>query len=277
MEIKSFGDKIVPGVYQVHSTFDKVINFTSGENFISLVTSEIASGPANIVVNDIDLSTISTLKISQSSLLINENKLKLSPDLLYSSSIKIDSFDPRRFFYSLDMFEELVCENARQKSLAFLLDDKRTLHFTSSFEKEVIIRFKKTIKALNENKIIEAINYIKGVGLGLTPSGDDFIAGLMIGLNLQSKLFKTTYKPVLKEIYTNAKSKNLISNHFLKMAEEGRVDLNFKNLINSLLSNNYLDVYEATLKVLKCGETSGADLAVGFLTCFNTFHCRSIV
>jgi len=69
--------------------------------------------------------------------------------------------------------------------------------------------------------LIEGIRLIKGVGIGLTPSGDDFISGLLTALKVLEIINKENNSYLRKIIYDNAKGDNLISNNFLFYASEG--------------------------------------------------------
>jgi len=113
--------------------------------------------------------------------------------------------------------------------------------------------------------LIEGITRIKGCGFGLTPSGDDFIAGMLSELYLKQKIFSMDISEIRKQIYETAQGDNLISNTFLSLAFEGLFVERFKNFIHSLLYEGHEEIFTKIQEVLNVGETSGADMLVGFI------------
>lgn len=110
-----------------------------------------------------------------------------------------------------------------------------------------------------------------GLGPGLTPSCDDFLVGLMISLTRGRKaLIKERshdhdfLKKLFGEICKSAKRKTTIySNHLLTQARAGEGNKAIIDLIHSLLTGNLNQVANRTDTLIKMGETSGADIAVG--------------
>ena len=106
---------------------------------------------------------------------------------------------------------------------------------------------------------------IKGAGFGLTPSGDDFIAGLLFGLYILEKIYSLNLKEIREEIYNISKSNNIISNTFLYLAKEGSFFKKLKELVLSLLYSGEKEIFMNTKKLMNMGATSGSDLATGLL------------
>jgi hypothetical protein len=110
-----------------------------------------------------------------------------------------------------------------------------------------------------------------GLGPGLTPSCDDFLAGLLMSLNFAGKVLlkdlkkeKQFYKMISNQIYTSAKSKTTIySLNNLEGACHGEGPDAAVDLIVGLLTKDANQVANCTRIVLKIGETTGADIAIG--------------
>jgi hypothetical protein len=108
---------------------------------------------------------------------------------------------------------------------------------------------------------------LKGCGLGLTPAGDDFIAGFLIGLHLLQRLHGMDAQPTADAVFRAARGKNIFSNAFLNLARRGLFFGHMKDLLVALVSGSEASVRRATKKLFTVGETSGADLATGlFMT-----------
>jgi hypothetical protein len=118
---------------------------------------------------------------------------------------------------------------------------------------------------------------IHGFGFGLTPSGDDFITGMLYALYLLQEITgKENLVSLRKNICKAAETVNIISLNAMKMAANGRFGENFKKMVSALAQNNEREICEAVHTILNIGATSGADMLTGFLQTFiteNRFNC----
>ncbi len=265
IKLLSFGDHLEKGIYNVHSRFDKVINFYSGKTFVFIVNNSIGGGPLNIVVDDVDFSELEDLIIAEDHFLLNGEKVFFDDSTRYSSELKVSDIDRNKFTSNLVFFEKALIENSSGKSLTFLLDERRKKNFKSSYEIEFVRRFDVAVECFTSSNYLEGIKLIKGIGFGLTPSGDDFISGFLIALNVIQKREKVDYSNLIAHIYEAAKGSNLFTNVFLLAAKNGSLFEKFKNLIHSILYSGQNEILENTRTLISFGETSGADQSVGFL------------
>ncbi len=112
---------------------------------------------------------------------------------------------------------------------------------------------------------------ILGLGPGLTPSCDDFLAGLMLSLNnAGASLFRNEPNTVIffsklsKEISTLAKEKTTIySQSFLNEAALGQGPKTALDLIFSIITKSPDQVAELSKRLIGVGATSGADISIG--------------
>jgi len=119
--------------------------------------------------------------------------------------------------------------------------------------------------------VLSNAQFLLGLGPGLTPSCDDFLAGLLMSLNYAGKvILKDTkletefYKLISNQIYRSAKSKTTIySLNNLEGACYGEGPNAAVDLMLSLLTKDANQVAKCTRMVLKIGETTGADIAIG--------------
>jgi hypothetical protein len=146
-----------------------------------------------------------------------------------------------------------------------VLDSVRRSEFTSSFELEYVKRIDLGVQEILFGNILKGVGFIKGLGPGLTPAGDDFNSGILIALNLVEKICRWDMQKSIKLVWQEAIGSNLFTNAFLLCASRGLLFNKFRELINAAL---YLDqniILNKTESVLSIGETSGADQLVGFL------------
>ena len=265
IKLISFGDSLEKGTYKVHSRFNEVINFCSGSSFVFIVNNAIGVGPFNIVVDDVNFDNIEKLIIAEDHFLFNGDKVFFETSKRYDSEIKVTDFDENKFQLNLNYFEKALIDNSSGKSLTFLLDESRKKNFKSSFEIEFVRRFDSAAGFFSSSNYLEGIKLIKGMGFGLTPSGDDFISGFLLALNCLHKIYMVDYSDLIDHIYEAAKGNNLFTNTFLLAAKNGFLFEKFKNLIHSILYSGQNEIFENTRDLISFGETSGADQGVGFL------------
>lgn len=192
-------------------------------------------------------------------------------------------FDNCKIYHSTVDFHELIDAGAKAsikyfnnaqakvfntKSLAFLLNEDREAFFTSSFEKAFVKHIKSAYQQILAGDIIEGVKTMKGSGFGLTPSGDDFICGMLYGLEVNAWMNNKNTRELKNKIFETAKGKNPISNAMLYYASIGRYNKKFKELQRSLLCSSN-DIEEKLQLFLNHGETSGADMLTGYLLTIN--------
>lgn len=93
---------------------------------------------------------------------------------------------------------------------------------------------------------------VRGCGQGLTPSGDDFLAGVMLGLRLRGRGGQ-------RRVLGAALGGNVVSNAFLRVAARGRVNEAVQVWLEAPEASGRL------ARVAVFGHTSGADLLCGVL------------
>lgn len=271
VELVSFGDSIPNGTFTIHSRFRRTINFHNNELIISIVNEEIGDGPLNIIVKGLDLQKVHFLNIYNNILTINNIQILINEIVKYSSRLSLKAISISKFTDNLAFLQTALAKLCAPKSLGFLLDEKQKMNFTSGFEKEFVKRMRAGVELILEGTMTSlenGISTMKGCGFGLTPSGDDFISGLLSGLSLKQELFGKDLSEVRNAIYNTAQGENLISNTFLYLAKEGLFVERFKNFINSLLYKGQEEIYTNIQKLLDVGETSGSDMLVGFIFSF---------
>lgn len=265
MEILSYGNQIRCGIYELHSKFRTVANFISNDDFVFVVSEKVGAGPFNVVLHHSDIEPIRTLLVENDSISLNDKKYFLNDYSSYNPTLELSKLKIDRFNKNILLFEYALVEYSPPKSLTFLIDKSRRKEFKSAFEIEYVKRFENAISLFLSDEYLDSIRMIKGMGPGLTPSGDDFISGVLIALNLSSKINSIDYSEVIKQIYQTAKSENQFTNTFMKCAADGFLFEKFKELINSLFHSDENEIIEHTKSLFEVGVTSGADQAAGFL------------
>jgi hypothetical protein len=262
--IVGFGDYIFDGEYFLHSTFKNSINFYNNDKILTIGNKSIGNGPTNIIFNDISLfKRCKSIIKENKKLFICDLEFTLQEDKIYNSRLKVEKFDYKKFYYNLNLFETYLILISNGKGLSPLL----TNNFSddNSLFYKFILKIKSGSEKIFNGDLIDGINEIKGVGVGLTPSGDDFIYGFITGVNIIEILYNKNLDYLKNLIYESAKGENLISNNFLFLASRGMFFEKTKKLIYSLFFEDEREILERTRDILQIGETSGVDFSVGLI------------
>ena len=268
LELFSIGDRLRVGAYKLHSRFRRVINFVKDGYLASVVTEEVGGGPVNIVIKNFPIDYVKTLSIEGDFILVNGNRFEVNSGIIYNSTIDFTlEFFKDRYINNLHTLRDLLIFHSPERSLSFLLDEGREEYFKTAFERAFVNRIKIGAEELFSGKIETGISLLKGAGYGLTPSGDDFISGVLSGLYILENLFNYNLTTIRDKIYKLSKTHNLISSSFLYFSSRGEFFERVKNLITSIIYKGKRDVEKHFFKLMGVGDTSGSDIGTGlFMT-----------
>jgi hypothetical protein len=275
MRFLSYGDRIACGAYRLHSRFAKAVNFLCGEHLLAFVDTSVGAGPLNVVLRDLDILNGQRLFVGHDFIRIGETEFDLTEARRYDSAIAIPPEIPPGFFESgLACFRVALHRQAPAHSLIFLLD--RAGHHSPfcDFDTALAERFSDGLRLLRDGRYVEGAHRIKGLGWGLTPSGDDFICGLLIALHLRQALFEEDTSSIIGDIGREAIGANPFSTAFLRCAQEGRVFERLQRVLTAILRAEENEIAEGAQQLASLGETSGSDLATGLI--FELEKCDSL-
>jgi len=119
--------------------------------------------------------------------------------------------------------------------------------------------------------IIKSVGEILGLGPGLTPSCDDFLAGLLMSINTAgASIFRSEpqtvrfFNKISSDISALAKEKTTIySQSLLNEAAVGEGPENALDLILSIVTMSPEQVAGLSKRLTSVGATSGADISIG--------------
>ena len=119
---------------------------------------------------------------------------------------------------------------------------------------------------------IIAAKQLAGLGIGLTPAGDDFIMGAIYATWI---IHPPEIASVLAERIGNIATPltSSLSAAWLRSAGRGEAGVLWHNFFDDLISANEIAIQESIDKILSVGETSGADALAGFV---GSFMVRSV-
>ncbi len=251
------------GSYRLHSRFREVANYRNGQGDILFVTTRSGLLAANaLLVNDTALLQVDTVTIVQESFFLGVVRIDRRSVGTYDSSLASNDLSEAAAEEALALILGQYAHLFAPESMLYVLLPDRKVQLENRFDRLCAEKALRATEILLKGCIREGIALLKGLGRGLTPAGDDFIAGLLYSLHLHEGWSGQDHSHSEELVFELAKSKNLLVNSFIHQAREGRTLRMFKNFVLSLSQK---ETIHATLRdILSQGATSGADLLSGF-------------
>ncbi len=281
MRVLSVGDCVPNGTFRLHSRFERAVNFAGTRGVVSVVAPEVGGGPVNLVVDAIDPGPAAGLTVTGSgargrSVVFDGRPLDTEGATAHESCIRLPRWSSRTLAANLTTLSAFLTRCAPEKSLAFLLDPRRSSEFRPGFERAVAAHLRDCATDAMHGDVIRAAHRMAGCGFGLTPSGDDFVCGVLVAMRVGETADDVSLWPLRREIGEAARTGNVLTDAFLSHACAGRVSATTQALLHALVAGAGDDVAGAAREVVSTGETSGADFAVGLLLQLRTYLPQSI-
>ncbi len=278
MKILSVGDRLGEGRYLPHSRFPRAANFLRGEALAAVVGEEAGRGPINIVVRGIDPAAADFLEVGGEEIRIGPSVFPRADAETYDSRWEPGPIRQGLLRRNLAVLEDCLLGQAPGESLAFLLDPARRSCPGPSFRGRLGERFAAAAEDLfrSERHLVEGCRRLKGLGPGLTPAGDDFIAGILAALSVLERAEGADRSALRGEIAAAARSGNLLSSTFIALSAAGRFFERLKNLLAALVGDDPAALRRRAGDLLAYGASSGSDLAAGLVLALKKFPAAEI-
>jgi hypothetical protein len=279
----TIGDMVEIGSYDLHSLFSRVANFAGGGRLVTLGTQALDDGPLNIVIHTLP-EGLTRLEVGIDTLVLHGRDVrswKRGGGTTYDS--EITDFEPgdsavQRIKENSATLRDFLCQRAHSSSLRFLWM-KEALRFGGGpFNDAVAQRIWAGAQALRAGQWIEGTRSLRGVGIGLTPTGDDFLVGVMFGLHVAARATGTDAQSVVDLMGDEAlrgepiRSEPIIKAMY-RMARRARAFRSLKNLLAAIVWHGAEEVVSCAQSVFSVGETSGTDLVTGLVWAIEKGGC----
>ena len=279
-----------------HSVFEHAIYMQNGEDSLIRILKDkefispstiVISGMENQSFKSLDIENGTELEINNYSITAKENEFTLHfgdastwqpPKLpLETEIISLEEIN-----LNLRILKDIIYTSPSREGLIPLLENVEKLGplevFVKNQKPTMSEKARPHIDALmwgifsgDAETIIKSIEPILGLGPGLTPSCDDFIAGLILSLNTAgASLFKKEpetvqfFAKMSEDISTLAKRKTTIySSSFISESALGEGPKAALDLIFSIITKSPDEVAGVSKRLISVGATSGADIAIG--------------
>ncbi len=257
------GDLVADGAYRVHSRFKRAVNLRDERTVLSVVAADVDSGPSNLVIDRLDPGAIRDVRVEGESIWFDGVPISTEVSRRYDSSFNVRGADVRMIRRNLAQLSSLVAWRAPTESLAFLLDVARVSLLRPGFERSYAAHAINCASDIFRGDALRGVSRVKGCGFGLTPSGDDFIVGVLISMRFIEQATGRDLGGERAALAGAARTGTLLSDWFLDLAAHGRVFASMRSLVGAMAFGSFDDVEQAFERVSSVGATSGVDAAVG--------------
>ena len=231
--------------------FDQACNLINDRGqVLSIVTPQIGNGPFNLVIED---------DVFFSEHLHEQSSISIHGSQLHLGDITVNTADAN-LWSPLPEWETLHAkrDDILTRLQSFPIPDFQFPNFLSS-----------SIANADLPSSIAAARQLAGLGIGLTPSGDDYIMGAIYAAWIVHPA--NVAKVFAREIANTAASLTTsLSAAWLRSAGKGEAGILWHEFFNALIAGDNVGIQLQIDKLLSVGETSGADALSGFL---GTFVC----
>ena len=253
--------------------FDHACNLINERREVSsIVTPKIGNGPFNLVIEDDVL--FSDHLDTQSPIFIRANQLNLGD--LTINTINAKLWSPRPDWERLhakkdDILSHVMSLSSQSALLAMTLSftnyqpfDK--LRAASPISNSLI----SSIATADIQSSRNSARGLAGLGIGLTPAGDDFILGAVLAAWI---IHPPEIASVLAQKITNTAVPltTSLSAAWLKSVGKGEAGILWHEFFDALSLGDSSAIQSQINKLLSIGHTSGADALAGFISVFISF------
>ncbi len=238
--------------------FDSVCNLINERReVLSIVTPQIGNGPFNLVVEDgTDFSEHLNLKSLVS---ISSSQLKLRNVHVQYDNTQLWNPCP----------DWTMLETRREQILDLIM--KLPIADHPLLECEASKALLPAIVTADSQVSCSAAKQLAGLGIGLTPSGDDFLMGAMYAAwVIHSTEIARPLTLAIAEV--SAPLTTSLSAAWLKAAAIGEAGTLWHELFNAMIAGT--DIHLQIANLFSVGETSGADALAGFAGTLISYEVR---
>lgn len=263
-----------PELGSVFAVFRRVCIVQLGDDrLISLVAPEVGDGPLNIVLEQApkawsDLQPGAPVRFKRDRLRCENLKIHLRGATVWDPRPDWEGLRPdaRMLLLRLEHLADRMPEYAPAGSMLSLLRAHESPG--SSGLSAVHARAQEAAETLwvgwggDEAQLRAGAAKLAGLGIGLTPSGDDFLLGTMLCAWLAHPAPKHYCASVLDAALSRT---TLLSAAYFRSAADGECSPSWHGLLEALPSASDEELAAAAGAVVALGHTSGSDALAGFI------------
>lgn len=274
--------KAVPPLLQtgesgyVHSIFKNGWNVRSGDGLIFIGSRKNGQLPFGIHLEDsLVPQLISLVSMGEtvlydraaSALLFSSFAIKLDPLQAYDS--RVGPMEALSLLLGLDRFAFEICNHNQPTGTGIIVNHFLERLITEpepswSEHEQKVIQLMDAAQSESFTPIDKILRYWMGRGNGLTPAGDDMLAG-MLAVDTVTGIFTNNFRLQLSTLVEREALTTDISREYLKYALRGQFSSVISNVLNALALEDGKELMNRTQELLCVGHSSGLDTSFGIL------------
>jgi hypothetical protein len=258
----------INGIWTVHSVFRQSFNLQdSRQRQLICISGKKAFVPKGIIIEADAYNRLAEGLTSGTKLLVQQRVIHFLDDRLSFQTANVfetfftnftnetASFNAKGLWAVLQSVEKLtgyqepVSQTIRSRQPFCLAIDQLC---TSSFKEQR-----------------QAIAYLLGRGMGLTPTGDDMLVGHLLARQVMGQADPRMVNYLKRMLETTNDLTTDVSRHYLVNALSGFYSRSYLELANCTNSESF---HKGINEILRIGHTSGADFLAGFARSMNQFQ-----
>lgn len=248
---------------KIHSVYENTVNLIVNNQILALQTHNTVISPISLITdaNSFNINLNSKIYINNSCIFIDNfcfdySKTEIIDSKMHKNTFNISCDMLIQAIYKADFsgFNAIFSSNTDIKDNFLILNAAKTKIDTCTNE------------LINKNyeNAANVLSNLIGLGIGLTPSGDDFLCGVLAGCIFDNLEKHSFVKLLKKQIQNNLQNTNDISRAFLSCA----LNDNFSTpVLNLPYFKSPDEVYHNFKKI---GHSSGIDTLCGIYYSLNT-------
>ncbi|MBN1424337.1 DUF2877 domain-containing protein [Candidatus Fermentibacteria bacterium] len=227
---------------------------------VSVVDERVGPGPVNIVTRGLWCECPRSLVITQDAVSIDDVRIPLLESRWSSRPyVETTRADLQRHMATQMDF---LRRHAPQKSLSWLFSVEPTAP-ASRFVSRYVDAVTQGVRLLFGGREAEGVRRLCGTGIGLTPSGDDFLVGHLAARHMLATMGNRRFALSLDTVTLHTRGTTLLSRTSLTLAAEGCFAAPVKDYVEALAHSDETALETHGHRLMGMGSTSGADLMTG--------------
>jgi len=271
----------------VYSSYAGAINIGTELGLVCIVPREVGRGPLNITV-DGDFRLLSCSVASGDPVNVEADRIRIGSNVSLSLA-STQVYDPPTSFLrpirdreaihgNISLARRTALVGGRFTGMGSLLNCVRGGSLVPSrpglnlYSSEALFPLRALLRGLAQEKprrVRAAATEVAGLGVGLTPSGDDLIAGLLLTLALGARnglVKRPLFHRTLRSIAQSTKGRSsVLGQEYIEQASVGRANEKVRRLVDDTFTGAPQEVVASASDLITMGHSSGTDTLVGVL------------
>jgi len=269
-ELPTYADRILKDsrVGRVHSVYRKTINLALGERLLAFQTTGSPLSPVGLIT-DLSEEDFETLKVEEGDcVFVDGERIQIRDVIFFMGGAALCELalsktlsEERQRYLKGQLGKLLVRDGIGVFCWAISGGNYGEPDLLANASVRQLFRTREWMKNENWEAAAKELCLLVGLGIGLTPGGDDFLCGVLAGTVLAGREYHPFSKALRTGIRESLQRTNDISRAFLLCALEGE----YGQMIHGFYEEGPEEIFKEARAI---GHSSGVDTLCGILYFF---------